>query len=201
MDTGTPPKLGLALDTAAALAYVALVNLDRVALYPMSAGLGPGLGVLRGKGQIHPMLALLEGLRPEGRTDLRAAVTALLQRHRRRGVVVLISDFYDPAGWEEALGRLRYGRFEPVVVQITAPDEAAPALRGEVTLVDAETGEERAVTVTSAVAEGYRQRFKARQQALERFCHERGIVCVQVASDHPFEDLVLHVLRNAGILS
>jgi uncharacterized protein (DUF58 family) len=201
MTAGTPPKLGLALDTTAALAYVALGNLDRVAVYPMAAGLDAGLGVLRGKGQIHAILGLLEGARAEGATDLRAAVTDLLRRHQRRGVVVLVSDFYDPAGPTEALERLRHGRFEPVVVQITAPDEAAPTLRGEITLVDAETGEERAVTVTPAMAAAYRERFAARLLTLRRFCRERGIACVQVPSDHSFEDLVLRVLRTAGILT
>jgi uncharacterized protein (DUF58 family) len=201
MGLGAPAKLRLARETAAALAYVALSNLDRVAVYPAAAGLGTGLGLLRGKAQIHPILNLLGSLRPSGSTDLAAAVSGLVQRHERRGVVVVISDFFDPAGGEQGLGRLRYGRFEPVVVQINAPDEALPALRGEVTLVDAETGEERPVTITAAVAEGYRERYQARLRGLARFCRERAIPCVQVASDHPLEDLVLRVLRGSGILS
>jgi uncharacterized protein (DUF58 family) len=201
MGLGTPPKLRLARETAAALAYVALSNLDRVALYPAAQGLGNGSGLVRGKAQIHPLLTLLSSFRPEGRTDLRAAASAVVERHRRRGVTVVISDFYDPAGYQEALDRLRYGRFEPVVVQITSPDEAAPALRGELTLVDVETGEERVVTVTPAVAEAYRQRYGARLRALDRFCRERAISCFQVGSDHPLEDLVLQVFRSGGILN
>jgi uncharacterized protein (DUF58 family) len=200
MDLGSPPKLRLARETAAALAYVALSNLDRVAVYPAADGLGVGLGLLRGKAQIHPILTLLASLRAGGRTDIGAAVSALVQRHRRRGVVVVVSDFFDPAGAEQWLGRLRYGRFEPVVVQINAPDEALPQLRGELTLVDAETGEERPVTVTAAVADGYQERYQARLRGLARFCRERAIPCVQVTSDHPLDDLVLRVLRGSGIL-
>jgi uncharacterized protein (DUF58 family) len=201
MGLGAPAKLDLARQTAAALAYVALTNLDRVALYPAAEGLGSGLGIVRGKAQIHPLLELLSSVRAGGKTDLGAAVSGLVQRHRRRGVVVVISDFYDPAGCEQGLDRLRYGRFEPVVVQITAADEAAPHLRGEVTLIDAETGEERVVTITPAVAEGYRQRYAARQRALARFCRERAIPCFQVSSEHPLEDLVLRVLRSGGVLN
>jgi uncharacterized protein (DUF58 family) len=200
MGLGQPVKLDLARAVAAALAYVALTNLDRVAVYGTSDTLGEGLGLLRGKGQIHPLLELLGKLRPAGRTDLSAAVSGLVQRHRRRGVVVVISDFYDPVGFEEGLHRLRYGRFEPVAVQITAPDEAAPALRGELTVIDAETGEDRPVTVTPALAAGYRQRYEARLRALARFCRERAVPCFQVTSDHPLEDLVLRVLRSGGLL-
>jgi uncharacterized protein (DUF58 family) len=200
MGLGTPPKLHLARAVAAALAYVALTNLDRVAVYGATDGLGKGLGLVRGKAQIHPLLSLLAGLEPAGRTDLGAAVSGLVQRHRRRGVVVVVSDFYDPVGFEEALDRLRYGRFEPVAVQITAPDEAAPNLRGEVTVIDAETGEERPVTVTPAAAAAYRQRFEGRLRGLSRFCRERAVPCFQVTSQHPLEDLVLRVLRSGELL-
>jgi uncharacterized protein (DUF58 family) len=200
MGLGEPPKLALARATAAALAYVALTNLDRVAVYGATDGLGSGLGLVRGKGQIHPLLALLSDLTPAGRTDLGAAVTGLVQRHRRRGVVVLISDFYDPVGFERGLDRLRYGRFEPVVVQITGPDEAAPALRGDLTVIDVETGEERPITITPAVAAAYRQRYEARLRGLGRFCRERAVPCFQVTSQHPLEDLVLRVLRSGDLL-
>jgi uncharacterized protein (DUF58 family) len=200
MGLGQPPKLALARAVAAALAYVALTNLDRVAVYAATDGLGGGLGLVRGKAQIHPLLELLSGLQPAGRTNLGAAVSGLVQRHRRRGLVVVISDFYDPVGFERGLDRLRYGRFEPVIVQITAPDEAAPPLRGELTVIDVETGEERPVTVTPAVAAGYRQRYEARLRGLSRFCRERAIPCFQVTSSHPLEDLVLRVLRTGELL-
>jgi uncharacterized protein (DUF58 family) len=200
MGLGQPPKLDLARSVAAALAYVALTNLDRVAVYAASDSLDRGLGLVRGKAQIHPLLGLLSELKPSGRTNLGAAVSGLVQRHRRRGLVVVISDFYDPVGFERGLDRLRYGRFEPVIVQITAPDEAEPPLRGELTVVDVETGEERAVTVTPSVAAGYRQRYQARLRGLSRFCRERAIACFQVTSDHPLEDLVLRVLRSGGLL-
>ena len=200
MGLGHPPKLALARAVAAALAYVALTNLDRVAVYAATDALEGGLGLVRGKAQIHPLLELLSGLQPAGRTNLGAAVSGLVQRHRRRGLVVVISDFYDPIGFEQGLDRLRYGRFEPVIVQITAPDEAAPPLRGDITLVDVETDEERPVTITPAVAAGYRQRYEARLRGLSRFCRERAIPCFQVTSTHPLEDLVLRVLRSGDLL-
>src|SRR5204863_8835116 len=98
MGLGQPSKLGLARSVAAALAYVALTNLDRVAVYGARDDLGNGMGLVRGKAQIHPVLTLLSQMTPTGRTDLGAAISGLVQRHHRRGVVVLISDFYDPVG-------------------------------------------------------------------------------------------------------
>jgi uncharacterized protein (DUF58 family) len=200
MGMGSPSKLALARETAAALAYVALAGLDRVAVYPMREGLGDGFGPQRGKGQVHPVLGLLGSLRPAGRTDLGAAVAGFIARHRRRGVVVLLSDFFDPGGTDQALDRLRYSRFEPVVVQITAPEDMRPELRDDVVVVDAETGVERQVTLTSAVRAAYQQRLAARLEALERFCRQRAVPCFQVLSSHPFDDLVLRLFRTGGLL-
>ncbi len=200
MAAGAPSKFRLAAQTAAALAYVAWSNLDRVALYPVTQALGGGIGPVRGKAQIHPVLSLLGALRPEGRTDLRAATTQFLARHRRRGVTVILSDFYDPVGYEEAIDRLRYSRFEPVVVQIHAPEEAEPELRGDLVLVDMETGAERELTVTPAVRDDYRRRFDARLATTARFCRQRAIPYFSVRSDHSFEDLVLRLFRAGGVL-
>jgi uncharacterized protein (DUF58 family) len=201
MGVGNPTKLRLAMQTTAALAYVGLVNLDRVALYPMGETLGDGLGPVRGKAQVHHLLKLLEAQRAAGRTDLRTAVARFISRHRRRGPVVVVSDYYAPTGHEEALDRLRYSRFEPFVVQITAPEEASPAFSGDVVLVDMETGEEREVTITPAVRASYLRAYQARREKLDRFCRQRAIPCFQVSSDFSFEDLVLRIFRTGGILT
>jgi uncharacterized protein (DUF58 family) len=200
MGLGAPPKLALALETGAALAYVGLANLDRVSVHPVRDGLAGGVGPLRGKGQVHAVLGALRAVEAAGRTDLRLAVTQFLARQPRRGVCVLISDFFDPHGAEQALDRLRYGRFDPVVVQIVAPEEARPQLRSDVVVVDVETGEERELTVTPAVQREYVRRFEARQRALDRFCRERAIPCFQVQSTASFEDLVLRLFRVGGLL-
>jgi uncharacterized protein (DUF58 family) len=202
MGLGTPPKLDLAMQVGAALGYVGLANLDRVAITAITTELGAGLPPARGKAHILPMLRLLDGLRAEGRTSLAAAARSFLARHRRhrRGLVVLISDFYDPAGYREALDLLRYGRFEIICIQISAPDEVRPALRGELTIRDAETGEEREVTISPGALAAYERRHGALVRGLDGFCRERGIPCFAVTSDQPFDAVVLRVFRAGGLL-
>src|SRR4051812_2179146 len=62
MGFGDPPKLDLALQIGAALSYVALANLDRVALSPLGDDGAPVLPPARGKGAILPILRFLEGV-------------------------------------------------------------------------------------------------------------------------------------------
>ena len=82
----------------------------------------------RGKGAILPILRFLDGVRASGRVGLAAAVRAFLsrRRRRRRGLAIVISDFYDPAGHRAALDLLRHHRLEVVAIQVSAPQEVAP---------------------------------------------------------------------------
>lgn len=200
MGAGAPSKLRLAQELAAAIAYIGLAQLDLVSLYPLPEENGPGLGPVRGKGHVHLLLRALAGLRPSGSTGMGAAIGRFLVRHRRRGVAVLLSDLYDPSGHEEALDRLRHARFEPVVVQISAPEERRPPLGGDLVLVDVETGEERAMTITAGVKQEYERRFERRTEALVRFCREHAIPCFPVCATTPFEEIVLRLFRSGGLL-
>src|SRR6185369_8432799 len=95
----------------AALAYVGLTNLDRVGVTALGAdAAGPPPG--RGKARILPILRYLDAVRPQrsaSRTSLAADVREFLSRRRgqRRGLVALISDFYDAAGARAALELVR----------------------------------------------------------------------------------------------
>jgi uncharacterized protein (DUF58 family) len=202
MGVGTPPKLDLATQIGAALAYVGLANLDRVAVTTVGDALGDGLAPARGKAHILRVLRFLESVTAGGRTSLAAAARAFLARHRRhrRGLVVLLSDFYDPDGYREALDLLRYGRFEVVVIQLSAPEEARPALRGDITVRDVETGEERDITISARALADYERRHAALVRGIGGFCRERAIPCFTVMSDEAFDAVVLRVFRAGGLL-
>jgi uncharacterized protein (DUF58 family) len=202
MGLGEPSKLDLATQVSAALAYVGLANLDRVAVTTIGDALGEGLPPARGKSRILPLLRFLGGVEARGRTSLARAVQGFLARRarQRRGLVVLVSDFYDPAGYREALDLLRFARLEIVVIQIVAPDEAHPALRGDVTVTDAETGEARDVTISPGALAAYERRHAALLRGLEAFCRERAVPCFTVTSDEAFDAVVLRVFRAGGLL-
>lgn len=201
MGMGQPPKLELALQLGAALAYVALANLDRVAVTAL--GEQPaGLPRQRGKGRILGVLRLFEEVAATGRAPLSAALHGFLSRRtgRGRGVVAVISDFYDPAGPRAALDLLRAHRLDPIAVQVTAPDELAPALRGDLRLRDVETGETHDLTLSAAAVAAYQRRLAGLRRELEAHCRERGIPCFSVTSDQPLDAVVLRMFRAGGLL-
>jgi uncharacterized protein (DUF58 family) len=202
MSVGSPPKLDLALQIGAALAYIGLANLDRVALSPLGDDQAPALAPARGKGAILPILRFLGGVRASGQVGLAASVRAFLARRqrRRRGLAIVISDFYDPAGHRAALDLLRHHRLEVIAIQVSAPQELAPDLRGDVELRDVETGETRELTISPSVLADYRRRHQTLLRDLEGYCREREIPCFAVVSDQAFDAAVLRMFRAGGLL-
>jgi len=201
-------KLDYARTVAAALAYVGLAKLDRVSIVPLGvAGVGMDgeklarLPASRGKANIFKVFRFLEGIDPTWQTDLRASLGAFVHSTKRRGVVVLLSDFYDARGYEEALNLLRYHRFEPTVLQIWSAAEAHPGLRGDIEIVDAETGERREVTVTERALRRYEAAHAKLTDDLERWCKARGVSYFRADTEVPFDELVLRMFRSGGFLA
>jgi uncharacterized protein (DUF58 family) len=201
MGLGRPPKLDLGMQIGAALAYVALSNLDRVAVAALGDA-GTDTPPARGKARILPILRSLEGVRAAGRTPLATAVRGFLgrRRGRRRGLVVLISDFYDPTGARAALELVRRHRLQAVAVQISAPDEIVPELRGDIQVHDVETGATRELTVSPRVLADYARRHATLLRDLAGYCREHAIPCFTVTSDQPFDSVVLRMFRAGGLV-
>src|SRR3954453_12147943 len=92
MDFGDPTKLHYGKQVAAALAFIGLVNHDRVVLDTFAAQLDGGLPSIRGRSQMWRVVQYLEGLHASGSSHLAAAAKAFAIKHAGKGVVVVISD-------------------------------------------------------------------------------------------------------------
>ena len=95
MDFGSPAKSLYAKRVAAAIAYIGLVNYNRVTLCAFGEQFGPELIGVRGRHQISKVLNHLVDLEPAGAGNLTAACRQFAIRHSQRGVVLLLSDFMD----------------------------------------------------------------------------------------------------------
>lgn len=199
MRFGSPAKWQAASRCAAALAHVALADLDRVTLFASSSGLRE-FGPLRGRQLTHEVIGFLAAIAPDGPTDLAAALRVVLSRPRGTGLFVLISDFLDPAGAEPALGLLA-GRGHDVVVMhvLSGADRDVPDA-GELTLVDAESGETFAQSLSPAVAAAYREAFDAFAGDVEAACARQGCRHLRVDADDAQADAWLRDLVRLRVL-
>ena len=201
MATGSPPKFDHARRLAAALAYVGLASLESVRLVAVDGGVRAHLEAGRGQGHILSVLDFLRGLEARGRTDLARAVDAFLPHAPRTGLVVMISDFLDPEGWEQALAALVGRRFDLWCIQVTDPADLAPSGAGDLAVTDAETDESLSVHVTEEVRRRVADEAERLKEELRAWCLARDIGYAEAPTALPVDTLVLEVLRRGGFLS
>ena len=200
MAFGDARKLRYAKKVCAALAYVGLANLDRVTMVTTSDRVMERMPETRGKARIFKAFRFLREVRAEGTTDLGDAMKAFVAQNKRRGLAVLVSDLYDPRGFEKGINVLRYNKFDPFVVHIVDKREEKPKLAGDVLLYDCETGDEREVTVTAKVLERFGHVYNEYLHEIERFCTTRTVPYIQADVSVPFDDLILRIFRRGGFL-
>ena len=193
-------KLRYAKRVVAALAYVGLANLDRVSIVSTTDKVLSRMPATRGKARIFKVFRFLKELKPEGQTDLEDAMKTFVAQNKRRGLVVLASDLYDPQGFERGINVLRYNKFDPFVVHVVDKEEAKPKLAGDVLLYDCETGDEREVTVTAKVLERFEAVYAEYLSDIEKFCSSKQVPYIQADVNTAFDELILRVFRRGGFL-
>jgi len=134
-------KRDLAVAAVAAVGFLTQRTGNRVGTMALT-GNGP-LTIPARQGRLH-LQALLHQLvvaarAADGSTDLSEGLRRLSGTARRRGLVVVVSDFLDYGPWEQPL-RVLAARHEAVCVEILDPRELTLPNVGLVDFVDPETG-------------------------------------------------------------
>jgi uncharacterized protein (DUF58 family) len=200
MDFGEPTKLHYAKQVAAALGFVALVNLDRLVVRAFNDRLTQTLPALRGRRSLWRLLDFLDKLRPAGPSDLTRALRAFSLESRARGVVVVLGDFMDKGGYEEGLRYLVARQMDVYAIQVLSPEEIDPDITGDLKLVDAEDADAAEVTASPTLLRRYKENLAAYRAGLHDFCTRRGVTCLFTSTAVPFDRLVLTYLRQRGLV-
>ncbi|MCO6045538.1 DUF58 domain-containing protein [Aeoliella sp. ICT_H6.2] len=200
MSIASQEKFDYARRIAAALAYIALADMDRVSIYAYADEVKDILPITRGKDRILSVLRFLERLEPSGEsTRLKHVASALVQRAQRTGLAIVISDLYDQQGFRDGVDLLRYRRFEPHLIQLHTVEEANPTWLGDLELRDIETGDTRKVTISERKLKQYREVFAEFLHSIDAYCRTYSLSCTRSTIDLPFDELILRMMRAAGV--
>ena len=200
MGYGDPSKLDHARRVAAALAYIALCNYDRVATVAFGGERFETLGPVRGRRRMLHLLDFVCGLRAEGDTALEPAFKRFAMSHRRPGVVIVISDFLDKAGYEDALRYFLAANQDVFVLHVLAREEMEPPLTGDLRLVDIEDGDTSEVTISAPLLKTYRRTLEGFVGGLKNYAGRRGMNYLLAPTSVGFDTLVLDYLRRRGLV-
>ncbi len=226
MDAGEPNKFFFCQRLAASLAYIGLVNLNRVAISAIgerietvrvdgaapaapstpeeaaaaASGLVSSLRDLRGRRRLDDISRYLCGLDPVGGTRFTDACKRIAVSRRGKGVMIVLSDFMVKEGYEAGLRLLRGHGYDLFAIQVLSPQEMEPNIGGDLRLRDMEDGDTAEVTITAPLLKKYKATLNAYCNRLHEFCAQRDIVHMTVKSDTPVDTLVLDYLRRRGLL-
>ena len=200
MKWGDPDKGLYARRIAAAIAYIGLINFDRVSLYAYSNGLQHELTGVRGRRLMFKVIDFLTCVEYDGPSNLAATGKQFAIRHRQPGIVLILSDFFEKGGYEEGLRYLLSRRYDLYAVQILSPEEIEPTLTGDLKLTDIEDEDAAEVTVSRALIHRYKHNLRAYCGQLKEYCNRRGISYLFTSTQTPFDQIVLSYFRQRGLL-
>jgi hypothetical protein len=136
----------------------------------------------------------------QGTSDLAAACKRFALANRRKGVCVVLSDFFDKGGYENGLRYVAGGNYDLFCVQTLAPQEIEPDLQGDLKLKDIEDDDEAEVSITQPLIKQYKATLNAYCLALKDYVTRRGGTYLFTSTAVPFDTLVLNYLRERGLL-
>jgi len=194
-------KQTFAKELTAALGYIALNTLDRLAVYGLADRLQPVFDPVRGRSQTLPLLRALAAAESfGGNTDFTSCIRQFEARHRRKGLVCIVSDFLFPGGFEEGLSRLHSHKHEVFCLQVLDDQDLHCSWKGDVTLQCVETGMTQRVTVSPREAKLYEQAVTEWNQYLQKTCAQRGIGFASTTPEVGFDQVIRDLLRRGGLV-
>lgn len=201
MNFGEPAtKFEYARRLAAALSYVALRNHDKVGINDAKERVVSRFRPARGKAQLAKVLHYLTQLEPGSRTNLVESCRDFVLQNTQSGIVVLISDFLDDRGYEDALKHFFLRTYDVYCIQVLSPEEKDPKQVGHLELIDSETGEKQEVTASDALLKQYRKTVETFCGGLRDWCTSHGMTYLAATTDVPLDTMLLGYLRQRGLL-
>jgi len=164
-DEGTKFDYGARL--AAALGYLMLAQTETVGLAICGDGVEQWLPPRSGPAQLSRLLESLDHSSPSGSTGIAKAMNEIAERLERRGLVIVLSDFFAPIDQlRSGLAHLRHQRHEVIAMQIVAPDENQFPFRNWTRFKGLE-GEGVRLCEPAIVRQIYQENFNRHRKGLE----------------------------------
>lgn len=185
LDHGTPKKLLVAQKMAAAIGYMALASSERAQVIAANDGLSRVREPTRGRGSLSKLLRELDDVAAGGGTDLAKAIDGVVLRSDRPGMLVLVSDFFDPGAFDGAITRAASAGHDVALIQVLADDELHPTFDGDLAFEDVETGAVVEVTVDGRAIDAYMARLNALLLGLRALAKRHRATYVRLATNEP----------------
>jgi len=182
------PKLDYARYLAASLAYLGNLQRDATGLIIFDDDVANYIPPSTRQGQLNRLLHAIEHSAIGTHTDFAKPFLHFQQYLRRRGIVAVISDFYETPGTIiKAVEPLRYHGNEVILFHILDQGEIEPSFRDSTLLIDMETKSSMEVTPEYSKTE-YRKKMKTHLAELKTAAQGAGLDYFLMNTSRPLDE-------------
>lgn len=196
--TGALRKFDYAAVAATALAYLALGQGESVGLALFDHALHTFVPARHNPAHFHAIHERIELAEPKGETNMKAVLTDLAPRIKRRGLVVLFSDLFDAdEAVDRALKFLRHRGHEVIVFHVLDPTEVELSVNEPMIFEDMETGGQFPVE-PNTLHGIYRSQIENFLRGRRQVCGELGVDYVSLRTDERLDKTLAAYLAWRG---
>ncbi|HWB83919.1 MAG TPA: DUF58 domain-containing protein [Bryobacteraceae bacterium] len=191
MAYGSQPvtKLDYARFVAASLCYLANQQRDAAGLIIFDEDVANYVAPSTRQGQLFRLLHAIEKAEPGTRTDFSKPFVHFQNFLHRRGLVVVLSDFYeDPEIIVKTVEPLRYRGNEVVLFHVLDPQEIIPKFREPVLLVDMENAADALEVSPEYARHEYRQKIDSHIESLRSKTRAAGMDYFLMNTSRPLDE-------------
>ena len=207
MGKDNPKKASYAVAAVAAMAFLAVHNMDKVTINLMKGNRSENpFGMIIGKNSFFRSVAELESTPFDEETFIDKCIMSCPDTSVGNGLSVIVSDFFTDSDWRKAVDYLRFRKRQVLLIQVLTPDEDNPTYDGRMNLIDSESvdisdNKNMKLRITRSMQRAYQEALKDMKQDLKSFCSKRGAEFITVRTDMPIEKVLFGELLRVGIMS
>ena len=187
--SGAVSKLDYSRFVAASLCYMANVQRDAAGLIIFDDDVANYVAPSTRQGQLFRLLHAIEHAVPGTRTDFVKPFVHFQNFLHRRGIVVVLSDFYEqPQTIVKTIEPLRFRGNEVILFHVLDPQEIKPKFREPVLLVDMEDSHSSLEVSPEYAREEYRRKIDAHIEGLSSAARSAGLDYFLMDTGRPLDE-------------
>ncbi len=193
---GDQHKMQYGADLAASIATLLISQKDSVGLALYDEDLSFWLEPVSSPEQLRRIYRSLEQVRPQNKTETGSTLQFVAQHFKRRGFLILISDFWDDVEQTlKGLSHFAHRRFEILLFHVLHPDEVDFPFLGSLEIKGLEEG-----TLETEggrhIQKAFVERHMRQREELKSGCTRLGVDYNLITTDEPLQRSLLRVLSS-----
>ena len=189
-------KLDYSLTLAAALSYLMIHQQDAVGLTLYAEKINKFLPPKSSRAYLQEILKNLVNIQASEKTNTAVSLSESAEKLKRKGLVVIISDFFDDINSIlKALKHFSYKKNEVIVFQILDPMEKTFSFGKDAIFKDLETGDEL-TTQPYQIQKAYREAMKEFTTRIKNECLNSNIDYNLIETSDPYDKALLRYIQK-----